>query len=47
MEEENPSAEFHFWKGITIVTLFEVTREESVSALKFDLLKKDALGDAR
>ncbi len=30
-------------EGITIVTLFEVTREESISALKYDLLKKDAL----
>ena len=30
-------------EGITIVTLFDVTREESISALKFDLLKKDAL----
>ena len=31
------------YEGITIVTLFEVTREEAVSALKYDLLKKDAL----
>src|SRR5688500_12107246 len=30
-------------EGITIVTLFDVTREESISALKYDLLKKDAL----
>ena len=30
-------------EGFSIVTLFDVTREESVSALKFDLLKKDAL----
>lgn len=37
-----PPQSFVF-EGITIVTLFEVTREESVSALKFDLLKKDAL----
>ncbi len=31
------------YEGITIVTLFDVTKEESVSALKYDLLKKDAL----
>jgi len=31
------------FEGFTIVTLFDVTRDESVSALKFDLLKKDAL----
>src|SRR5687767_1477871 len=30
-------------EGITIVTLFDVTKEESISALKYDLLKKDAL----
>ncbi|MCU7550978.1 GAF domain-containing protein [Chitinophagaceae bacterium LB-8] len=31
------------FEGFNIITLFEVTREESISALKFDLLKKDAL----
>ena len=31
------------FEGFSILTLFDVTREESVSALKFDLLKKDAL----
>lgn len=31
------------FEGFNIITLFEVTREESVSSLKFDLLKKDAL----
>ncbi|MEP6513550.1 MAG: hypothetical protein ABJA79_06760, partial [Parafilimonas sp.] len=30
-------------EGFTILTLFDVTREESISALKFDLIKKDAL----
>ncbi len=37
-----PPRSFVF-EGITILTLFEVTREESISAMKFDLLKKDAL----
>jgi hypothetical protein len=37
-----PPGSFSF-EGFTIVTLFDVTREESVSSLKFDLLKKDAL----
>jgi hypothetical protein len=37
-----PPGSFGF-EGFTILTLFDVTREESVSALKFDLLKKDAL----
>jgi hypothetical protein len=37
-----PPQSFVF-EGITIITLFEVTREESISALKYDLLKKDAL----
>ena len=31
------------FEGFTIMTLFEVTHDESISALKFDLLKKDAL----
>jgi hypothetical protein len=31
------------YQGFTILTLFDVTREESISALEFDLLKKDAL----
>lgn len=30
-------------EGFTILTLFDVTRDESVSALKYDLIKKDAL----
>jgi hypothetical protein len=30
-------------EGFTILTLFDVTRDESMSALKFDLIKKDAL----
>jgi hypothetical protein len=30
-------------EGFTILTLFDVTRDESISALKFDLIKKDAL----
>jgi len=30
-------------EGFTILTLFDVTRDESVSALKFDLIKKDSL----
>ena len=37
-----PPGSFGF-EGFTILTLFDVTREESVSALKFDLLRKDAL----
>ncbi|MBD0350944.1 MAG: GAF domain-containing protein [Flavisolibacter sp.] len=37
-----PPRSFSF-EGFTILTLFEVTREESISALEFDLLKKDAL----
>ena len=36
-----PPESFRF-EGFTIVTLFDVTTEESISALKFDLLKKDA-----
>ena len=31
------------FEGFSILTLFDVTREESMSALKFDLIKKDAL----
>ena len=31
------------FEGFNIITLHEVTREESVSALKYDLLKQDAL----
>ena len=30
-------------EGFTILTLFDVTRDESVSALKYDLIKKDSL----
>src|SRR6185295_2764256 len=30
-------------EGFTLLTLFDVTRDESVSALKFDLIKKDSL----
>ena len=30
-------------EGFTIMTLFDVTHDESISALKFDLIKKDAL----
>jgi hypothetical protein len=41
-KEKIPPQSF-LYEGITIITLFDVTREESVSALKFDLLKKDAL----
>ncbi len=37
-----PPNSFSF-EGFTILTLFDVTREESVSALKFDLIKKDSL----
>ena len=31
------------FEGFSILTLFDVTRDESVSALKFDLIKKDSL----
>ena len=31
------------FEGFTILTLFDVTHDESVSALKFDLIKKDSL----
>ncbi|MGZ4049255.1 MAG: GAF domain-containing protein [Bacteroidia bacterium] len=37
-----PPNSFNF-EGFTILTLFDVTRDESVSALKFDLIKKDSL----
>lgn len=37
-----PPDSFKF-EGFTILTLFDVTRDESVSALKFDLIKKDSL----
>ncbi len=37
-----PPGSFSF-EGFTILTLFDVTRDESVSALKFDLIKKDSL----
>lgn len=37
-----PPNSFKF-EGFTILTLFDVTRDESVSALKFDLIKKDSL----
>ncbi|HEY5409068.1 MAG TPA: GAF domain-containing protein [Ginsengibacter sp.] len=37
-----PPRSFSF-EGFTILTLFDVTRDESVSALKFDLIKKDSL----
>lgn len=37
-----PPGSYSF-EGFNIITLFEVTKEESISALKFDLLKKDAL----
>ncbi len=37
-----PPGSFKF-EGFTILTLFDVTRDESVSALKFDLIKKDSL----
>lgn len=37
-----PPDSFKF-EGFTILTLFDVTHDESVSALKFDLIKKDAL----
>jgi hypothetical protein len=41
-KQKIPPDSYRF-EGFNIITLFEVTREESVSALKFDLLKKDAL----
>lgn len=41
-KEKIPPESFLF-EGFTIITFFEVTREESISALKFSLLKKDAL----
>lgn len=41
-KEKIPPQSF-LYEGITIITLFDVTREEAVSALKYDLLKKDAL----
>jgi len=37
-----PPDSFEF-EGFTILTLFDVTRDESISALKFDLIKKDSL----
>ncbi|HVG13451.1 MAG TPA: GAF domain-containing protein, partial [Chitinophagaceae bacterium] len=37
-----PPGSYSF-EGFNIITLHDVTREESISALKFDLLKKDAL----
>ena len=37
-----PPGSFKF-EGFTILTLFDLTREESISALKFDLIKKDSL----
>ena len=37
-----PPNSFRF-EGFTILTLFDVTRDESISALKFDLIKKDSL----
>ncbi len=41
-KQKIPPGSYSF-EGFNIITLFEVTREESISALKFDLLKKDAL----
>ena len=41
-KEKIPPGSFRF-EGFTIMTLFNVTYDESISALKFDLLKKDAL----
>ncbi len=41
--KEKISPGSYSFEGFSIITLFDVTREESVSALKFDLLKKDAL----
>jgi len=43
--EKIPPGSFRF-EGFTIVTLFDVTRAESISALKYDLLNKDAFFDA-
>ena len=37
-----PPKSFSF-EGFSLLTLFDVTRDESVSALKFDLIKKDSL----
>jgi hypothetical protein len=37
-----PPNSFKF-EGFTILTLFDVTRDEAVSSLKFDLIKKDSL----
>ena len=37
-----PPGSFIF-EGFSIMTLFDVTREESISALKFDLIEKDSL----
>jgi hypothetical protein len=37
-----PPGSFEF-EGFSILTLFDVTRDESVSALKYDLIKKDSL----
>ena len=37
-----PPNSFRF-EGFTILTLFDVTRDESISELKFDLIKKDSL----
>jgi hypothetical protein len=39
-----PPNSFRF-EGFTILTLFDVTRDESISELKFDLIKKDSLTD--
>jgi hypothetical protein len=41
-KQKIPPGSYSF-EGFSIITLFDVTREESVSALKFDLLKKDAI----
>ncbi|MEO9021197.1 MAG: hypothetical protein ABI237_14360 [Ginsengibacter sp.] len=41
-KQKIPPESFSF-EGFTIMTLFDVTHDESISALKFDLLKKDAL----
>jgi hypothetical protein len=43
-KEKIPPGSFRF-EGFTIVTLFDVTRAESISALKYDLLNKDAFLD--
>jgi hypothetical protein len=42
--EKIPPGSFRF-EGFTIVTLFDVTHAESLSALKYDLLNKDAFAD--